>query len=311
MAETTYSWPAKDEAQLIGKRVDRIDGEAKATGAAKYTYDVNLDNQLLVRALSCPHAHCRVKSVDSSQAEKIDGVVHVHLFRPIPEGGLEIRTDGTLIAAVAAESESAAAEGVAALVVDYEMLDVFVEDDDLDKAESLGRTKPVGGGIDLDEALGEPGDDEDEEVWEDRMIEQLLDQSAYVVEGEYGISAITHCCLETHGTTLQWKDGRLLAELSTQNVSRSDDGFAAELGITADDVDVHCDYIGGGFGSKFKPDYWSTAAAKISKATGRPVKLMLTREQELKIGGNRPSGFIKVRLGADENGVAEVWDSQH
>ena len=101
------------------------------------------------------------------------------------------------------------------------------------------------------------------------------------------------------------------AYLSTQNVSQTDDGFAGGLEITADDVDVHCDYMGGGFGSKFKPDYWGIAAAQISKATGRPVKFLLTRDQELKIGGNRPSGFIKVKLGADENGVVQVWDSHH
>ena len=85
----------------------------------------------------------------------------------------------------------------------------------------------------------------------------------------------------------------------------------AALEITADDVEVQCDYIGGGFGSKFAVDYWGIAAAKISKETGRPVKFMLDRDQELKIAGNRPSGFIKVQLGADEDGVVQVWDSEH
>ncbi len=131
------------------------------------------------------------------------------------------------------------------------------------------------------------------------------------MEGFYGIDAITHCCLEPHGSTLQWKDNKLDVYLSTQNVSMTDDGFAGALQITADDVDVQCEYIGGGFGSKFQPNYWGIAAAEIAKATGRPVKFMLQRDQELKIGGNRPSGFIKVRLGADEDGVVQVWDSLH
>lgn len=311
MSEATYAWPPSDKSKLLGTRVDRIDGLAKATGAAKYTYDVNFDNQLIVRALSCPHPHCLVKSVDVRKAEAVEGVVHVHLVKPIPEEGLEIQADGTLLVAVAAETEAAAAEGAAAVEVEYELLDVFVADHDLSQAEQRERTKPVGGGIDLDESLGEPGEEEDEEEWEDKIIQQLIDDAEIVVEGEYGIDAITHCCLEPHGSTLKWKGDRLVVELSTQNVSRTDDGFAADLGITADDVDVHCDYIGGGFGSKFKPDYWGIAAAKIAKATGRPVKFMLTREQELKIGGNRPSGFIKVRLGADSNGVVQVWDSHH
>ena len=118
-----------------------------------------------------------------------------------------------------------------------------------------------------------------------------------MVEGDYGIDAITHCCLEPHGTTLQWDGDRLKVYLSTQNVSRTDDGFAGALNLTADDVDVHCEYIGGGFGSKFQPNYWGIAAAEISKATGRPVKFMLNRDQELKIGGNRPSGFVQGQTG--------------
>ncbi len=289
----------------------------KSTGAAKYTYDINLDNQLIVRALGCPHAHCRVKSVDTSAAEKVPGVVYVHLINAPKKNDAgevetpEIQTQGALIAAVAAETEAAAAEGIAELKVEYELLDVFVADEDLAAAEEAGRTKRAGGRVELDESQGEPGDDEEDEEFENRVIEQLLAKSKHVVEGYYGIDAITHCCLEPHGTTLQWNGSKLDVHLSTQNVSRTDDGFADSLGITADDVDVHCDYIGGGFGSKFSPGYWGIAAAEIAKQTGRPVKFMLSRDQELKIGGNRPSGFIKVRIGADENGVVQVWDSHH
>lgn len=317
MAEVTYNWPASDEAKIIGKSPDRLDGIAKTTGAAKYTHDINLENQLIVRALGCPHAHCRVKSVDTSAAEKVPGVVCVHLLnapKANDDGEVqapEIQTQGALIAAVAAETEAAAAEGVAKLKVEYELLDVFVEDDNLAAAEQAGRTKRAGGGVELDEAHGEPGDDEDEEEFENRVIEKLFEDSQHVVEGYYGIDAITHCCLEPHGSTLQWNGNKLDVHLSTQNVSGTDDGFADALELTADDVDVHCDYIGGGFGSKFRPGYWGIAAAEIAKKTGRPVKFMLSRDQELKIAGNRPSGFIKVRIGADENGVVQVWDSHH
>ena len=132
-------------------------------------------------------------------------------------------------------------------------------------------------------------DDEDEFVAKE--IERLLKESKYVVEGYYGIDAITHCCLEPHGSTVEWKDGKLTAHLSTQNVSGTDDEFAKDLKITADDVTVHCDYIGGGFGSKFAADYWGIAAAKISKAHGPAREIHAPRDQELKIAGNRPSGY--------------------
>ena len=68
MAEVKYYWPARDEAKVIGKDYNRIDGLAKATGAAKYAFDINLENMLIAQALSCPHGHCRVKSIDTSAA---------------------------------------------------------------------------------------------------------------------------------------------------------------------------------------------------------------------------------------------------
>ncbi len=313
MAEVQYSWPPNHRSALIGKRVSRLDGRLKAAGLAKYTYDVNLPKQLIVRGLGCPYPHCRVLAVDVSEAEKVPGVVHIHYIKA-PQPGQDpvlIQADGTLLVAVAAESEAAAAEGVSKIKVQYDVLEPFVADHDLEAAEARKLTKRAGGGIQLDEALGEPTDDEDEEEWEERMMQELFHGSKYVVEGQYGIDAITHCCLESHGSTLKWEGSKLKVHLSTQNVSQTDDGFAGALGITADDVDVTCEFIGGGFGSKFQPNYWGIAAAEIAKATGRPVKFMLTRDQELKIGGNRPSAFIRVKLGADETGLVRVWDSHH
>lgn len=314
MANVEYKWPSANETQLLGKRLRRLDGPEKSSGAAKYTYDVNLPNQLIVKALDCPHAHCRVKSIDVSAAQRTPGVVHVHLIKSPKKNEAgetvypEVHLQGELLVAVAAETEPAAAEGVSKLKVEYELLEAFVDEEQVDDAAAAKRTKKGRPRVSIE---AEPDDDvEDEEQFENDEIDRLFREAKYVVEGYYGIDAITHCCLEPHGTTLEWKDGRLHAYLSTQNVSGCDDGFAAALGITADDVDVHCEYIGGGFGSKFRPDYWSIAAAQIAKKTSRPVKFMLDRAQELKIAGNRPSGYLNARLGADENGVVQVWDSQ-
>ena len=315
MAEVKYIWPDNHKSAYIGKRVVRPDTLEKSTGIAKYSYDVNFPNQVVVRALGCPHAHCKVISVDTSAAEKVPGVVLVHLIKdkaPAPGGDpIEIQAEGTLLVAVAAESEAAAAEGVSKLKVQYELMDVFVDDQNLAAAEAAKRTKAAGGGIELDDALGEPGANEEEKAWEEKTIQKLFQDSKYVVEGRYGVDVITHCCLEPHGATVYWEGGKLRAYLSTQNVSTTDDGFATALGITADDVQVTCNYIGGGFGSKFQPGYWGIAAAEISRKLGRPVKFLLSRDQELKIGGNRPSGYIDVKIGADENGVVQVWDSHH
>lgn len=310
MAE--YNWPTRADAAVIGKDHDRLEGLVKATGKAKYTYDVNLPNQLIAVGLGCPHAHCKIKKLDVSGAEKTPGVVHVHILdhaKPDEDGNLpEINWQGELLAIVAAESEGAAREGVKQIKLEVEELDVFVDAEDLEAAEAAGRTSRGGGKVEL---ANEPDEDEDEEEFEAKEIARLFDAAAHVVEGYYGIDAITHCCLEPHGSTVHWKDGKLEAYLSTQNVSGTDDGFATPLNLTADDVHVQCEHIGGGFGSKFAPDYWGIAAAQISQSTGRPVKLMLDRDQELKLAGNRPSGYIKAKLGADANGVVTIWDSVH
>jgi xanthine dehydrogenase YagR molybdenum-binding subunit len=303
MAE--YSWPAKDKATAIGKRVKRLDGMPKATGAAKYTYDVNLKNQLIAKGLGCPHAHCKIKSIDVAPAQKVAGVVHAE---PLHKSGDEIGFQGDLLVVIAAESEGAAREGVAAVKIEYEVLPSFTNESDLAAAKAANRTS-AGGGRVATEAM--PKEGEDANAFGAKEIDRLFNESAHKVEASYGIDAITHCCLEPHGVTVMWEGNKLTAYLSTQNVSGTDEGFANDLKIAASDVEVKCDYIGGGFGGKFAPDYWSTAAARISKATGRPVKLMLDRDQELKIAGNRPSGYIKVRVGADKDGVITVWDSEH
>lgn len=298
-----YVWPDREHTALLGKSHDKVDALAKCTGAAKYSYDIAPERLLLARALGCPLAHCKVKSIDTSAAENVKGVVAV---RAMKKEGDEIFWEGDLIAVVAGESEGAVAEGLAAIKADYEPLDVFVNEADLSAAESAKRTAKSGGKVQLKK---EP--DDDDKDFEEKELARLFKEAAAVVEGHYGIQAITHMCLEPHGSTCDWNDGKLTAHLSTQNVSGTAGQFATPLKLTANDVTVHCDYIGGGFGSKFAADRWDLVAAQLSKDLGRPVKLMLDRDLELKNAGCRPSGFADVKIGADKDGLVTVWDSHH
>ena len=302
--DTKYSWPSsKGQATALGKNHKRSDALPKATGAAKYSYDINPPKMLLARALGCPHAHCKIKSIDFIAAKKVPGVRAVKAMK---KPGEEVQWEGDLIACVAGETEGAVAEGLAAIKVAYDVLEFFVDEQDLAAAKAAGRTEKGGTKVQL---KNEPGDDEDEDAFEEKEIARLFKESDVVVEGFYGIQAITHMCLEPHGSTCEWQGDRLIAHLSTQNVSGTGGQFATPLGITADDVTVHCDYVGGGFGSKFAADTWGIMAAEIAKETGRPVKFMLDRDIELKTAGSRPSGFVQARIGADADGLVKVWDS--
>src|SRR5687768_727821 len=234
MAE--YNWPAQGKAALLGKHVDRVDGVEKASGTAKYAYDINPPKTLLARGLGCPHAHCTIKSIDVTPAISVPGVANVQLLK---QQGNEIRWQGDLLAVVAAESEGAAGEGLKAIKVEYEQLDVFVDEENLKAAEAAGRTGSGGQNVQLANDVGE--------AQTDAEFERLFKECAAVVQGRYGIKMITHMCLEPHGSTCEWDGGKLTAHLSTQNVAGTGGQFAQPLGITANDVTVHCDFMGGGF----------------------------------------------------------------
>ncbi|HMC75377.1 MAG TPA: molybdopterin cofactor-binding domain-containing protein, partial [Terriglobales bacterium] len=142
--------------------------------------------------------------------------------------------------------------------------------------------------------------------------DQAFSQAATVSEGLYGIPVITHCCLESHGSTSEWTaDDKLFVHISTQNVSGIPAQMAEPLKIPASNIRVHQDRVGGGFGSKFSPDRWGIVTAELSKkAGGKPVRLMLERDTELKVAGARPSAYARVKVGAAKDGTVVAWQSQ-
>ena len=94
--------------------------------------------------------------------------------------------------------------------------------------------------------------------------------AAAVVEGLYGASCITHCCLETHGMASEWTgDKDLLVHISTQNLSGIAPQMAEPLGIPAGNIQVLQQYVGGGFGSKFSPDRWGITSAQLVQVRRR------------------------------------------
>ena len=142
--------------------------------------------------------------------------------------------------------------------------------------------------------------------------EKAFASAGAVVEGLYGASAITHCCLESHGMAAEWtSDKELLVHISTQNLSGIAPQIAEPAGIPAGNIQVMQQYIGGGFGSKFSPDRWGITAVQLSKtANGKPVKIMLDRAAELEVAGMRPSAFARVKIAADKDGKLTAWESR-
>jgi xanthine dehydrogenase YagR molybdenum-binding subunit len=303
MAELKVAWKPREENEILGAGVDRIDGVEKASGAAKYSADINTPGTLHAALLVAPYAHARIKSLDAQGALKLPGVKGVYVFpgrapkKDEASGNVtlyEIKFEGDPLVAVAAETPAQASDGLRLIRIEYEVLPHFVNEFDLAGAHERGLAKP--------QRDSEEGD-----------LKAALEEAEAVVRGYYGIHAITHCCLEPHGSHCEWKGDELVAHLSTQAVSTTPGQFAGapEIGVDQSKVTVLCDYIGGGFGSKFAVDEWGIAAAVLAKQTGQPVKLMLDRATELKVAGNRPSAFAEVTIAADAEGKITAWDSHH
>ena len=141
--------------------------------------------------------------------------------------------------------------------------------------------------------------------------DKAFSEAEVVSEGLYGIPVITHCCLESHGSISEWTDpDHLFTHISTQNVSGIPGQMAEPLKMPATNIRVHQDNIGGGFGSKFSPDRWGIFTAEISKkAGGKPVRIMLERDTELKVAGARPSAYARVKVAAKKDGTLTAWQS--
>ncbi len=282
-----YRWPEMSKRKVMGKRLSRLDGVEKSSGRAKYSSDLNKPGMLHGATLVCPYAHARVKSIDTSAAEKHPGVAAVRVVSP---AGTEIQWAHWEVAFVAADTELAARDALKKIKVEYEVLPHVVHEADLKKVQS--NAKAAGEQIE-----GDP--------------DQALKEAAAVSEGFYGIPVLEHSCLEPHGQVISWTpDNKVEYNPSTQAVTSIRGDMARALNVPAANVHVHQDHIGGGFGSKFQPDRWGVEAAQLSKAAGgRPVKLFLERNVEQVIAGCRPSAFARIKLAANKEGKITLWES--
>jgi xanthine dehydrogenase YagR molybdenum-binding subunit len=297
-AAASARWPAPAERALVGKSIRRLDGPDKATGRAKYTYDIVRPGMLYGRLLDSPHPHARVRAIDVSAAEKLPGVRTVLVLKdPARPETARVRYQGEEVAAVAATTEEIAEDAIRLIKVDYEVLPhlATVEQAMQPEAPAVFEKGNV-----TQPTLREDGGD----------VEAALKASAHVVEGLYSTQVQTHTSLETHGGICEWNGDQLTAWVSTQAVHATRDGTARSLGIPQTNIRVITDYMGGGFGSKLGGDLQVVICARLAKAANAPVKLMLDRKEEHLVTGNRPSAYARLRAGVDAQGKLTAIDAE-
>ncbi|MXV77570.1 xanthine dehydrogenase family protein molybdopterin-binding subunit [Candidatus Poribacteria bacterium] len=288
------SWGEASQSRLIGKRITRLSGKEKVTGKAKYTYDINRPGMLYGRILRSEVPHATVTEIDLTDAQEMPGVRAV---MPLIEAGRKIRYQGQEIAAVAAETDDIAKDALRAIYVELEELPFVATEADA-MAEGAPQVHDDWNGNQSNPSRGGQGD-----------VEAGFAEAAVTVEATYHTPVQTHVCLETHGHVVEWTDEQnLTVWASTQAVFGVRNDLARRLELPANQVHVITEHMGGGFGSKFSPGVEGLTAARLSRMTERPVKLMLTRKAEHLVAGNRPSMTQHVKAGATRDGRLIAYD---
>ncbi|HEX8494608.1 MAG TPA: xanthine dehydrogenase family protein molybdopterin-binding subunit [Pyrinomonadaceae bacterium] len=311
---------------VIGKRTPRVDGRAKVTGTARYTADVRLPGMLYARLVTSPHPHARIRSIDTSAAERHPAVRAVHVLDRVL-GNAELRDKskelsgkfpivrfaGQPIAAIAATTQRDADEAARLVRVDYEVLPFVTDLEEARKPDAplvfpgpadqaatagggggpagvpqKGNVRgPVRGG-----PRGQPLGD----------VQKGFTEADITVEGEFRTQVQTHSALETHGVVADWRADELVVYSSTQGTSSVRDELAEIFKLPKSKVRVITEYMGGGFGAKFGAGNYGVLATHLSKKAGAPVSLMLNRKDEHLSVGNRPDSVQNLKIGAKRDG---------
>lgn len=290
-------WDADTKFNYVGTRVPRFDGVAKASGRAKYSYDINLPGMLHARILRAPIAAGKVTEIDLSPAEAIEGVKATMTLK---KAGDRILYYGEGVAAVCATTSEIAEDAVRAILANYEKAPHVVTADD---ARKEGAPSVRGKQPNASEARVQM---QPKDLTEDEL-NKIIDASDAKIDVTYRTQVQTHSALETHGAVAKW--GKDPAGEETLTVWASTQGTFGVLGdlcqrykLERSNVEVICEFMGGGFGAKFGADQPTQVAVELSRKSGQPVKCMLTRREEHLCVGNRPDSVQMVRAGASKDG---------
>ena len=286
--------PKKEEVKLktrrewcyIGKPAPTYDLKDMVSGKASYGQDVHVEGMLYASVAHPPVYGSAVQSVDDSATLKVPGVKETATLEPFkppvtmqPLGGVAVLADNTY----------AAFQGKKKLKVEWT------------KSEhGVWNSGPFR--KDLEATARKPC----KVVRENGNVDQAFANSAKIVEAEYYAPMLAHAAMEPPAALAIYRDGKVEAWAPTQNPQGAQDAIAAAVGAKKEDVTVHVTLLGGGFGRKSFPDF-AVEAAVLSKKTGKPVKVVWSREDDIKFDSfhSVAAMYFKASLGPD--GKPEAW----
>ncbi len=298
---------------VVGTRTRKVEGLAKVTGRAVYADDLVLPRMLHAKLLRSVHAHARLVAIDASAALAMPGVHAVITGRDLPEYfGIipwtqdeqalcetKARYVGDAIAAVAADDERTAEDALRAIRVTYDVLPAVT---------------------DVETALAHPDWQVNEKAAEGNISKQVrlefgavdaaLANSDAVIEAEYFYEGSTHAPIEPHCCLAEFDaSGFLTVWSSTQVAHYLHRDLAKVLGLAPQRIRVIQPTVGGAFGGKSEPFSLEFAAAKLAMVTGRPVKILHTREEVFYAHRGRHPMQLKYRTGVKRDGSLTGTDA--
>ncbi len=302
--------------QVVGKPTPRVEGVLKVTGKALYSADLNLPGVLWGRCLRSPIAYGRIKKIDTSKAEKLPGVKAVITGQdvtglrigrciydtPVLAEGV-VRFIGEKVAAVAAETKSAAEAALDLIDVEYEELDPLLDPVEAAKADApvlhpdlltyRGLPVPVASVSNVFAAL----------KWGKGNVDEGFKQADVIVENTFTTQVTHQSYLEPHACVV-----KAAADGSAEVWSCSKTPFAVRtqlsncIGVAKEKLIFHPLHIGGDFGGK--GGFMDVPAAYfLSKKSGQPVKMIMDYTEELTAGNPRHAAIIKIKTGVKKNGA--------
>ena len=340
MTTTTNSQQSPEASQydVVGTRPIRHDGVDKVIGAAKYGADIQLSGMLHGKVLRSPYAHARIRSIDTSKAEAISGVTAVVTSKDFPiisdsiidlsetQGNARLMAEhvmaadkalykGHAVAAVSATSPHIAELALEAIEIDYEVLEPVLslkeamkEDapllhDNLTtyfKLERFAKGDDTGAKSNIASHIQHKLGD----------VEEGFQEADVIIEREFTTQTVHQGYIEPHASTATWAgDGRLTIWTCTQGSFAIRSSCAAILDIPESQVRVIPTEIGGGFGAKITT-YLEPVAAVLSKKSGRPVKVVMSRKDVFEGTGPTSASLMRTKIGATKDGkitAAQLW----
>lgn len=316
-------WPVNDKLKVIGKRVTRIDALDKVTGKARFTSDIKLPGMLYAKMLRSNVPHAVIASIDISEAKRLAGVHAIHLVENAQKEGEEnkngkypmVKYVGQPLGGIAAESLEIAKDALKLIKINYEKKPFVI---DMETAMEIGAPIVFDEPITQQQDGGDVGETHDGSKGKGNVrgpstssffggprgdLTKGFEEAEVLVERTYRTQVHTHMPLETHGVVVDWKADVMMVYASTQNTAGVRNEMASVFNLPKSKVRVVCDFMGGGFGAKHSAGSFGPMAANLAKKTGRPVWLMLDRQEEHIAEGNRPSSIQYLKIGAKKDGT--------